>query len=304
MHVRSMLATNPPLPVCMSRMPHTNPRSYVDLHSIALVPLQALFFRVVFTKAQLMIVFISASFFWLLSLTATSIVWFVIPPLKDVPWFYVTLGVLVEEALRLVFFRLYARSESSFSVISTNAVVFPLTDITSSFSAGLGYGLTQAVLVYGSVVASSSGGGTYFTKECSEMSIFVLSGKLPFPDICVYCAVVCLLCPAVYAMFVCHGVYSSIPPPYGGHGGKGACQSLASLNLCMCVPPSVTIAKSQSYSNDHQLPLPTYSMVKLLLRSSPSVLDDYCIRRVPPYERGSRGIGCGESHGCLSGHHC
>jgi anterior pharynx defective protein 1 len=41
-----------------------------------------LFVRVVATKAQLMIVGISSAFFWLLALTAASILWFVISPLK------------------------------------------------------------------------------------------------------------------------------------------------------------------------------------------------------------------------------
>jgi hypothetical protein len=74
----------------------------------------------------------------------------------------------------------YERTEQSFAVMSTNAVVFPLTDLSSAIAAGLGFGVMHALMLYGSVLAASTGPGTLFAESCASMSVFVLSACLAF----------------------------------------------------------------------------------------------------------------------------
>ena len=88
----------------------------------------------------------------------------------------------------------HSRSERSFSVVSTNAIAFPMTDLYSSTgalclcsdfahlcvvraAAGLGFGLVHCVLMYGSILGSALGPGTVFSPHCSQFSTFVVSGS-------------------------------------------------------------------------------------------------------------------------------
>ncbi len=115
----------------------------------------------------------------------------------------------------LLLLLLVRRAELSFSVISTNAVSFPLNDLPSSIgshtsfvvacalpmlfvvvaaplcipydrcfvcldasAAGLGFGFMHSLLFYGTVISSAWGPGTLFSPLCSEISVFVLSGSV------------------------------------------------------------------------------------------------------------------------------
>eukprot|EP00455_Lapot_gusevi_P056681 TRINITY_DN9482_c0_g1_i2.p1 TRINITY_DN9482_c0_g1~~TRINITY_DN9482_c0_g1_i2.p1 ORF type:complete len:239 (-),score=50.84 TRINITY_DN9482_c0_g1_i2:21-737(-) len=142
---------------------------------IAYGPAAALFFMIVAKKAQLVIVSVSSAFCWLVSIMFAATIWFIIPPLRDSYGFFLPIGVLFQEVGRYVFFRLYHKAESSFSVVATNGVLFPMTDLSSALAAGLGFGLTHSVLMYGSVLAAASGPGTLYSSNCPQMSTFTLS---------------------------------------------------------------------------------------------------------------------------------
>ncbi len=90
------------------------------------------FLLIVARKAQLVIVFVSSSFAWLLAVTIVALLWFIVPPLQSATWVFLILGVLIQELFRYGFFDFYRKAEQSFSVVGNNAVVFPLSDITSS----------------------------------------------------------------------------------------------------------------------------------------------------------------------------
>jgi len=126
-------------------------------------------------RAQLVIVAISSSFFWLLSQMVYSIIWYFVVPLQTVPWFIVPLGVLSQEAGRYIFFNLYSKAEASFSVVSTNAIAFPMSDFYSATAAGLGFGVISSLLLDGSILAFSTGPGTLFSDTCPHFSTFVIS---------------------------------------------------------------------------------------------------------------------------------
>lgn len=61
-----------------------------------------------------------------------------------------------------VFFVICSKGERSFSIISTNRVVFPTSDLTSSIAAGLGWSLGHIFILYGLILTKSIGPGTYF----------------------------------------------------------------------------------------------------------------------------------------------
>lgn len=92
---------------------------------------QVIFFTFVARKAQLVIVAISrfvvvatfclvlvscvahpypwllSAFFWLISLMAASILWYIIPPLQTTYGFFVPIGVIIQEVFRYIYFRFY-----------------------------------------------------------------------------------------------------------------------------------------------------------------------------------------------------
>lgn len=115
-----------------------------------------------------------SSFFWLMAMTITSLIWSAIPQLheKGSGAGIIPVGVVLVEVARMLFVRLYYRCERSFSVVSINAIVFPLVDFWSAMAAGVGFGATQTLIYYAPMVAHSMGPGTLFSSQCSALSSF------------------------------------------------------------------------------------------------------------------------------------
>jgi len=134
----------------------------------------ALFFLVFLRKSQLIIVMLAASFFWLMAMTLTSLIWSAIPQLHQsgAGGGIVPVGVVFVELARMLFVRLYYRCERSFSVVSINAIVFPLVDFWSALAAGVGFGATHTLIYYAPMIGFSMEAGTLFTSQCSVMSSF------------------------------------------------------------------------------------------------------------------------------------
>jgi len=133
----------------------------------------ALFVILVSKNAQLVVVTLCAAFFWLLALLSASLLWYIIPLLQESYWGIIILTVIFQEIFRYVFFHFYSKAERSFSVVSTNAIQFPLTDFYSATAAGLGFGGMYTVLMYGTIVSNSLGPGTVFADTCPHFSTFV-----------------------------------------------------------------------------------------------------------------------------------
>jgi hypothetical protein len=78
--------------------------------------------------------------------------------------------------MRFAFFQLYSKSEMAITkALNSQRSEVPLSDLSSSFSAGTGYGLMQAIIVFGSVVENAFGNGTYYTSQCTSLSLFTLT---------------------------------------------------------------------------------------------------------------------------------
>src|SRR5687768_8292301 len=68
-----------------------------------------------------------------------------------------------------------SKSERSFSVVSINAIVFPLIDLWSSLAAGVGWGAAQSFVFYASMLGHSLGPGALYTPQCSLNSFILAS---------------------------------------------------------------------------------------------------------------------------------
>ena len=65
-----------------------------------------------------------------------------------------------------------SRCERSFSVVSINAIVFPLIDLYSSIAAGLGFGAMYAFMYYAIIISHAVGDGALFNPHCNQFSAF------------------------------------------------------------------------------------------------------------------------------------
>ena len=78
------------------------------------------------------------SLFYILAFLINCILWNILPFLQSSATIFVIVGVIVIEIIRPIFFKIFMRGERSFTIISTNRVVFPINDLTSGIAAGFG----------------------------------------------------------------------------------------------------------------------------------------------------------------------
>ncbi|KAG7376528.1 hypothetical protein PHYPSEUDO_013212 [Phytophthora pseudosyringae] len=71
--------------------------------------------------AQLVILALSGAFVWLVAILVTATLWQIIPPLKMSLSDTVPVGVVVQEAFRILFFYLYTRTEQAVKRVTTSA---------------------------------------------------------------------------------------------------------------------------------------------------------------------------------------
>lgn len=151
----------------------------------------AFFCLLIARKPVLLVVCLISAGFCLGSLFVSSIIWRVIPSLQESKHAAATLVIstTLVELTRVAFLRIYARAERGFAAVSTNAIVFPMTDLYSGLgeqhllaltaqtvaAAGVGFGVTSTALIHGAVLASARGPGTHFSPECPEMSTIQLT---------------------------------------------------------------------------------------------------------------------------------
>ncbi|CAH0485937.1 unnamed protein product [Peronospora farinosa] len=135
-------------------------------------PLASLFFIVVAKRAQLVIISLSGAFIWLVAILVTASLWHLIPPLKTSLAATIPLGVIVQEAFRLLFFYLYTHTELAVKRLTTSCHQLPLNDITSSLAGGVGFALMHSLLMFGSLLGSSTGSrGAAFSTSCDSIPL-------------------------------------------------------------------------------------------------------------------------------------
>ena len=141
----------------------------------AFAPAAAMCYLVVLQRPQLTIVAVSNGFVWLLSLLLCSLVWMIIPPLKDVYSYVVVVSVVVQELVRygaiLAYYKVVEKIKAR---VSQTERILPLTSLSASLSAGVGVAIMYSLVMYGqlgTIVLTSP--GTYYRNECPSMSIYL-----------------------------------------------------------------------------------------------------------------------------------
>mmetsp|Transcript_15290 Transcript_15290/g.23164 ORF Transcript_15290/g.23164 Transcript_15290/m.23164 type:complete len:243 (+) Transcript_15290:38-766(+) len=129
----------------------------------------------IFPKRHLFVVAIASSAAYLISLAGASIFRLLVFPLRSSFWYLTFWSVLTQEIVRSYFIKYYFSTARRFSVIAMNAVLYPMQDLSSSFAAGIAWGITNAIMLYGDVLVRATGMATIVSPHCKEMSTPVLS---------------------------------------------------------------------------------------------------------------------------------
>ncbi|KDO30715.1 hypothetical protein SPRG_04617 [Saprolegnia parasitica CBS 223.65] len=142
----------------------------------AFAPISALFLLVVAQRAQLVILAITAAFFYLLGLLVAATVWTAIPPLQTSIQATIPISILIQELFRYLFFNVYVRCELAVKKVTTKQNQLPLNDLTTAFASGVGFALMRALMLYGTVLAASvQGEGAAFTDSCPSVPLVFAS---------------------------------------------------------------------------------------------------------------------------------
>ncbi|XP_075907984.1 gamma-secretase subunit APH-1A-like isoform X2 [Petromyzon marinus] len=135
---------------------------------IAFGPALALFVLTVAADPVRVIILIAGSFFWLVSLLVSSLVWFVVSVVTDrtnvqLQQELLTLGVFLsvclQELSRFGYYCLLSRAERGLASINMDGQP-PITTHQMAYAAGLGYGLVSGAFSVVNTLAQAAGPGT------------------------------------------------------------------------------------------------------------------------------------------------
>lgn len=167
---------------------------------VGFAPLICFFFQITFPKSQLIIVFVTAAFFYLLSCLGASTVWYVLGPILglDSAWTALIPGVLSQFFARCAFCALYHKVEKVIEIsierteqegnsstsrtdITAAKLKLELNDVASGLAAGTGFGGMHALLMFGSLLASETADmGVLYQPSCPYLPSLVVSSVNSF----------------------------------------------------------------------------------------------------------------------------
>jgi len=130
---------------------------------------------IILIKPQLFVITVTSSLFWILSWLFTTCIWSLFTVLHSLPFSLLLLGTISQEAARIIFIRYYFVASRGFSVVGLHALQYPLTDLYSGISSGIGYGLMHISVLYASVFMYAGEYGAYFYDNCPAFSAFTLA---------------------------------------------------------------------------------------------------------------------------------
>lgn len=172
--------------------------------AIGLAPLFCFFFQIVFPKPQLLIVSITAAFFFLLSASAASLCWYILDPIIGLgnPWSAIIPGVFFQFIFRCLFVTTYFKVEnvieasiaksdensddnpdtnSESDTVQASKNRLALNDLACGLAAGIGYGGMHAILLFGSLLASETyDAGVLYQPSCPKVPALTVSSLNTF----------------------------------------------------------------------------------------------------------------------------
>lgn len=107
-----------------------------------------------------------------------TIIWKLFKFLQSSTTIYIMISVLIIESIRPIYLNYFRMARRSFRTVSTNRVIFPLDDLTSSIASGYGWGLVHIFIYYIPYVAKSVGPGTYYDDSNCSMSVITMASWL------------------------------------------------------------------------------------------------------------------------------
>eukprot|EP00051_Salpingoeca_urceolata_P027779 m.483238 g.483238 ORF g.483238 m.483238 type:complete len:252 (-) comp22846_c0_seq1:152-907(-) len=134
----------------------------------------AAFFFTARKSPRLVVMCVSSMFCWLLSIVASAIVWNIIQPLKDEPWFAVAVSVPIQELFRYLFWRLLRKAEKGLNTLGDDGSGVKITRDKIAFVSGIGFALMSAGIQFNIPLENSGGPGTLPSPGCESHSYFVI----------------------------------------------------------------------------------------------------------------------------------
>lgn len=169
---------------------------------IGFAPFVCFFCQIVFPKPELLIVSITAAFFYMLAASAASLCWYILDPTigLDSPLSAIIPGVLFQFIFRCLFVTVYHKVENVIEASiqnskeddnddnsstddgvqnSKNRLV--LNDAACGVAAGVGFGGMHAILMFGSLIASeTSDVGILYQPSCPKVPALTVSSMNAF----------------------------------------------------------------------------------------------------------------------------
>jgi len=173
--------------------------------AIGLAPLIFFFTQIIYPKSQLLIVSITAAFFYLLSSVASGLCWYIFNDFIGISWkwFAIAPAVLCQFLVRVGFVKLYHQVEQAVQesiavseaereenssgddnastgtdpdVAATAKLKLELNDAASGLAAGVGFGGMHAIVFFGSLLASETATtGVLYQPSCPYVPSLAVS---------------------------------------------------------------------------------------------------------------------------------
>lgn len=108
----------------------------------------------------------------------SAFIWYVLFHLTGASGLYgliVPISVTVQEYARYLLYATYMKAENAIKAVATPTATLPLHDLSSAIAAGVGFGTMQGVIMFGSVLAGSTGPSVLFTPACPHVPLVLLS---------------------------------------------------------------------------------------------------------------------------------
>lgn len=133
---------------------------------LAFGPAAAMFCFTIAHDPMRIIILLTASFFWLISLLLSSLIWFAVVPLREKLIFSVFFSVLIQELFRYGIYLTLRKAERGLREVADNITV--MSKHMLAYVSGLGFGITSGAFALVNILADAAGPATMGLKGGSE----------------------------------------------------------------------------------------------------------------------------------------
>ncbi|XP_046400044.1 gamma-secretase subunit Aph-1 [Ischnura elegans] len=141
---------------------------------IAFGPPLAMFTFTIAKDPIRIIILIASAFFWLLSLLLSSILWFLVIPLKSYLAFGLVFSVLFQELFRFLIYKLLCKAEMGLRRVTDAGTHASNSKHVLAYVSGLGFGVMSGAFSLVNVLADAIGPATMGLRDGTDM-FFVTS---------------------------------------------------------------------------------------------------------------------------------